>query len=64
MTLQHKRQPWEMIAVDHIYKGKEPVTVALLPCDHPDLPGWVQNHMMTAREDEHFFIWTYYVTIH
>lgn len=60
-----KAKPWEFVAVDLIYRDKEPVTIALLPADYPDLEGWMHQHVKRPLPGEPlFFGYTYYVTLH
>lgn len=59
-----KAKPWEGLAVDLVYRDKDPVTVAVLPRDHPDLADWLGKNVPRPDPNEHVFVYTYDVTIH
>lgn len=59
-----KAKPWEGIAVDLVYQNKDPLTVAVLPRDCPDLSDWLTKNVEHPKLGEHAFVYTYNVTIH
>jgi len=58
-----KAKPWEAIAVDLVYRDKDPVTVAVLPRDYPDLSEWLSANIKRPIPGEHCFVYTYDVTL-
>ena len=58
-----KVKPWEGIAVDLVYRDKDPVTVAVLPRDI-DLSTWLPQNIERPKLGEHCFVYTYDVTLH
>lgn len=59
-----KAKPWEMVAVDLVYRDKDPVTVVVLSRDYPDLEGWIRANIKHPNSGEHVFVYTYDVTLH
>jgi hypothetical protein len=55
---------WEFIAIDLVYRDKDPVTVAILPRNYPDLSAWLTQNVERPKIGEHVFVYTYDVTLH
>lgn len=58
-----KVKPWECVAVDLVYRDKDPVTVAVLP-RNTDLSAWLPQNVERPKIGEHCFVYTYDVTLH
>jgi len=58
-----KAKPWEAIAVDLVYRDKDPVTVAVLPRDFPNLEDWLTFNIKRPTPGTHVFVYTYDITL-
>ena len=59
-----KVKPWEGLAVDLVYRDKDPVTIAVLSRQRPDLEQWLSRNIERPKFGEPFFVYTYEVTVH
>lgn len=55
---------WEGIAIDLVYRDKDPVTVAVVPRNIADLSGWIVRNVEHPKLGEHCFVYTYNVVLH
>lgn len=62
--MTNKVKSWEGLAIDLVYRDKDPVTVAVLQKDHPNLEGWISKNIKRPSPTEVCFVYTYDVTIH
>lgn len=58
----NKPKPWEGVAVDLVYRDKDPVTLAVLPRDI-DLAEWLTHNVERPKLGEHCFVYTYDVIL-
>ena len=59
-----KVRPWEGLAVDLVYRDKDPVTIAVLSRHMPDLEQWLSRNVERPKLGELCFVYTYEVTVH
>ena len=59
-----KINSWEGLAVELVYRDRDPVTIAVLPRQGIDLMEWMNQNIKRPQIGEHFFVYTYDVTVH
>jgi hypothetical protein len=63
--MEAKYKPWEYLAIELLYINKDPVTIAVISRNEPNVMEWLQKHLKTIGiAPTHIGVWAVPVTLY